>query len=74
MAHIHRNRSTSVEKRERIIALWSSGVKQAQIAEVVRLSPQTVSNIVNRFLQHGTYFPGEPAGLEGTNRFYPRRR
>ena len=60
MARIHRNRITSVEKRERIISLWSSGVKQTQIAEVVGLSPQTVSNIVNKFLQHGTYFPGKP--------------
>ena len=35
MAYIHHNRTTPVEKREQIIALWSSGVKQAQIAEVV---------------------------------------
>ena len=56
MAHIYRNPTTSFEKRERMIALWSSGVKQGQIEEVVRLPPQTVSNIVNKFLQHGTYF------------------
>ena len=66
MAHIHRNHPTSVEKREQIIALWSSGTKQAQIAEVVGLSPQTVSNIVKHFLQHGKYFPGKPGWKERT--------
>ena len=64
MAHIHRNHPTLVEKREQIIALWSSGTKQAQIAEVVGLSPQTVSNIVKHFLQHGMYFPGKPGWKE----------
>ena len=38
-----------LEKRKKIIALWASGSKQAQIAEEVGLSPQTVSNIVNKF-------------------------
>ena len=56
MAHIYRNRTTSFEKRERMIALCSSGVKQGQIEEVVGLSPKTVSNIVNKFLQHRMYF------------------
>lgn len=66
MAYIHHNRTTPVEKREQIIALWSPGVKQAQIAEVVGLSPQTVSNIVTNFLQCETYFPGKPGWMERT--------
>jgi len=42
MANIHYNRTTTLEKREKIIALWTSGSKQTQIAEEVGLSPQTV--------------------------------
>ena len=58
MANVHYNRTTTLGRREKTIALWTSGSKQAQIAE--GLSPQTVSNIVNKFLQRGTYFPGKP--------------
>ena len=36
-------------KKRTIIALWSSGVKQKQIAEVVGLLPQTVSNTENKW-------------------------
>ena len=50
MGNIHYNRTTTLEEREKIIALWTSGSEQAQIAEEVGLSPQTVSNIVNKFL------------------------
>ena len=48
MSNIHYNRTTTLEKREKINALWTAGSKQAQIAEEVGLSPQTVheSNIV----------------------------
>ena len=66
MANIHYNRTTTLEKREKIIALWTSGSKQAQIAEEVGLSAQTVSNIVNKFLHRGTYFPGKPGWKERT--------
>ena len=34
-----------LEKRERIIALWSPGVKQTQIVKVVGFSPQTAFNL-----------------------------
>ena len=57
MAYKNRNRTTSLEKWERIVAVWSSGIKQTQIAKVARLSTQTVSNIASTFLQHGTRFP-----------------
>ena len=50
MGNIHYNRTTTLEEREKTIALWTSGSEQAQIAEEVGLSPQTVSNIVNKFL------------------------
>ena len=66
MANVHYNRTTTLERREKIIALWTSGSKQAEIAEEVGLSPQTVSNIVNKFLQRGTYFPGKPGWKERT--------
>ena len=66
MANLHYNRTTTLERREKIIALWTSGSKQAQIPEEVGLSPQTVSNIVNKFLQRGTYFPGKPGWKERT--------
>ena len=57
---------TSVEKREEIIALWSSGVKQQEIPERVGLSRKTVTNIVNKFLQHGTLLPGKPGWKDRT--------
>ena len=66
MANAHYNRTTTPEKREKIIALWTSGSKQEQIAIEVGSSPQTVSNIVNKFLQRGTYFPGKPGWKERT--------
>ena len=66
MANVHYNRTTTLERREKIIAIWTSGSKQAQIVEEVGLSPQTVSNIVNKFLQRGTYFPGKPGWKERT--------
>ena len=64
MAKVHYNRTTTLERREKIIALWTSGSKQAQIAEEVGLSPQIPSK--------GDVFPWK-AGLEGTNSFYPWR-
>ena len=52
IAYINCNRTTSLEKKERIIALWQSGVKQIQTVEVVELStPQTVSNIVRKWTE-----------------------
>jgi len=36
----------TLERREKIVMLWTSGSKQAQIAEEVGLSPQMVSNQV----------------------------
>ena len=65
-ANVHYNPTTTLGRREKIIALWTSGSKQAEIAEEVGLSPQTVSNIVNKFLQTGTYFPGKPGWKERT--------
>jgi len=51
MANIHYNRTTTLERREKLISLWTSGSKQAQITKEVGLSPQTVSNFLNKFLQ-----------------------
>jgi len=49
MAYINCRTTTSVEKREEIIALWSSGVRQPEIPERVGLSRKTVTNIINKF-------------------------
>ena len=51
MANVHYNRR--LREGKKIIAPWTSGSKQAEIAEEVGLSPQTVSYIVNKFLQRG---------------------
>jgi len=53
-----------LERREKIIVLWTCGSKQAQIAQEVGLSPQTVSNIVNKFLQRVKYLPEKPGWKE----------
>jgi len=66
MANVHYNRTTTLEKRDKINALWTSGLKEAQIAEEVRLSLHTVSNIVSKFLQRGTYLPEKPGWKERT--------
>ena len=66
IAKMYYNRPKTLEKREKIIALRTTGSKQAQIAEEVGLSPQTVSNIVNKFRQRWTYFPGKPGLKERT--------
>jgi len=66
MAIIHYNHTMTLERREKIIAPWTSGLTQAQIAEEVGLSPQTVSSIVNKFLQRGTYLPDKPGWKERT--------
>ena len=71
MANKHCNRTATLEKREKMIALWKSGSKQGQIAEEVGLSPQTVSNIVNKFLERGTYFPGNPGCIGRNEQFLP---
>ena len=60
MANIHYNHTKTLEKRETTIVLWTSGSKQSQIADEVGLSPETVFNIVTKFLQRGTYLPGKP--------------
>ena len=61
MAYINCRKTTSVGKREEIIALWPSGVRQAAIPERVGLSRKTATNIVNiKFLQTGTLLPGKP--------------
>ena len=49
MAYINCRKTTSVEKREKIIALRSSGVRQAAIPERVGLSRKTATNIVISF-------------------------
>ena len=64
MANKYYNRTTTLKKKERIIALWTSGSKQAQIAKEIELSPQTAFNFVNKFLQRGTFFPGKPGWKE----------
>ena len=60
MAYINCRKTTSVEKREEIIGVWSSSVRQAPIPERVGLSKKTAANIVNKFLQTRTLLPGKP--------------
>ena len=45
------NKSQSWEKGTYINSLWSSGVKRSQIAEVVGLLQQTVSNFVSKLME-----------------------
>ena len=66
MANVHYDPTTTLERSEKIIVPWTSGSKQAQIAEEVGLLPQTVSNIVNKFLQRGTFLPEKPGWKERT--------
>jgi len=63
--HVNEISRLALRKRLKIILPYGRLV-QAQITEEVGLSPQMVSNIVNKFLQRGTYLPGKP-GLEGAN-------
>jgi len=64
MANIHYNRTTTLERREKV--LWTFGSKQAQITEKVGLSLQTVYSIVTKHLQRRTYLPGKPGWKERT--------
>ncbi|XP_073240228.1 uncharacterized protein [Porites lutea] len=57
---------TSVSKREKVISLWSSGYRNKEICSRLHLSHQTVSNILSKFLQHGTAAPGKPGLKERT--------
>jgi len=59
MANVHYNRTTTFQRREKINALWTSGLNEAQIAEEVGLS-------LNKFLQRGTYLPKKPGWKERT--------
>jgi len=55
-----------LKRREKINVPWTSGVKEAQIAEEVGFSLHTVFNIVNKFLQRGTYLPEKLGWKERT--------
>ena len=66
MAYINCRKTTSVEKREEIIAFWSSSVRQAPIPERVGLSKKTAANMVNKFLQTGTLLPAKPGWKDRT--------
>jgi len=55
-----------LERRVKLISLWTFGSKQAQVTEEVVLSSQTVSSIVNKFLQRGMYLPGKLGWKERT--------
>jgi len=50
MTNIRYNHTMTLERRVKLISLWMFCSKQAQITEEVVLLPQTVSNIVNKFL------------------------
>jgi transposase len=65
-SHFNRNAITSLSKRENIIALWSSGFNQKNISQMLNISKQTVSNIINRLVSQGTMLPGKPGGKERT--------
>ncbi len=60
MAYINHSVTTTVSKRENIIALWSLGYQQQEIARRLNLTHQTVSNIVASFLRQETILPGKP--------------
>ena len=66
MLYLNRNGSTSVVKREKVIALWSSGSSQSAIASDLKLSNQTVSKIISNFIERGTPLPRIPGGKERT--------
>jgi len=67
MANIHYNRTTKLKRRVKIISLWTSGSKQAQITEEAGLSPQMVSNFLNKFLQRRIYLESQ---VGRNNSFY----
>lgn len=60
MAYINRVGATSVSKRENIVALWSLGYQQQDIARRLNLTHQTVSNNISAFLSRETILPGKP--------------
>jgi transposase len=60
------NKTVHQNKREKAIALWSLGYKQQDIATTLRLSFQTVSNIINRFIRFGAILPGKTGWKERT--------
>ena len=67
MPNIHYNHNTTLEKREKITALWTFGSKQALVAkELDYRFKLTLSNIVNKFLQRGTFFPVKSGWKERT--------
>ncbi len=65
-SYICRNNTIAQEKREQVIALWSSGYKQQDISSTLRLLHQTVSNLIGRFVNLGSILPGKPGWKERT--------
>jgi len=63
---MNRTNCTSLSTREKLIALWSSGTSQTEVALRLGLSKQTVSNILKQFLETGTVFAKKPGGKERT--------
>ena len=61
-----RNNTISLAKREKVVALWSSGYMQEEISSTLHLSHQTVSNLVGRFLRSGSILPHKPGWKERT--------
>ena len=61
-----RNNTISLAKREKVIALWSSGYMQEEISSTLHLLHQTVSNLVGRFLRSGSTLPHTPGCKEWT--------
>ena len=56
----------SLAKREKVIALLSSGYMQEEIRSTLHLSHQTVSNLVGRFLRSGSILPEKLSWKERT--------
>ena len=66
MAYIKRAPTTTVSKRENVIAFWSLGYQQQEIARRLNVTHQTVSNIISNFLGQNTILPGKPGSKPRT--------
>ena len=63
-SYINRSNSYNVDTREKIIAMWSTGHLQKDIANTLHLPHQRVSTMIDRFVRFGTTLPGKPGWKE----------
>ena len=69
MANIHYNRTTTLEKREKIIALWTSGSRTGTNRRSWIMAANAIQ-YCEPIPSTRDVFPWK-AWLEGTNSFYP---